>query len=108
MKITMKYYRKTFFGDLQYTEDYICAYDEENALNAMRKAFKTVVEKPESTLQISDYDGEKAVIVWQEYGDIENDLVNVREFNDCNDYDEKKMSRAAAQKLIRRIAKEAK
>lgn len=108
MRITMKYYRKTFFGDLQYTEDYICAYSEENALKAMQKAFKMVVEKPESTLQISDYGGEKTAIIWQEYGDIEGDLVTVREFNDCNDYDEKKMSRAAAQKLVRRIAKEAK
>ena len=108
MKITMKYDRKTFFCDLQYTEDYISAYSEKDALKAMQKAFRMVLEKPESTLQVSAYDGEKAVIIWQEYGDVENDLVNVREFNDCNDYDEKKMSRAAAQKLIRRIAKEAK
>lgn len=108
MKITMKYYRRTFFGELQYTEDYISAYSEENALKAMQKAFKTVIEKPESTLQISNYDGEKAVIIWQEYGDAENDLVTVREFDSCNSYDEKKMSRAAAQKLIRTISKEAK
>lgn len=108
MRITMKYYRKTFFGDLQYTEDDISAYSEENALKAMQKAFRMVIEKPESTLQISDYGGEKTVIIWQEYGDVENDLVNVKEFNDCNDCDKKKMSRTAAQKLVRRIAKEAK
>lgn len=108
MKITMKYYRKTFFGELQYTEDYISVYSEENALKAMQKAFRTVLEKAESTLQVSAYDGEKAIIIWQEYSDIEGDLVTVREFDDCNAYDEKKMSRAAAQKLIRRIAKEAK
>lgn len=108
MKITMKYDRKTFFGDLQYTEDYICAYDEKSALKAMQKAFKMVIEKPESVLQISNYDGGKTTIIWQEYGDAESDLVNVKEFSDCNTYDEKKMSRAAAQKLVRRIAKEAK
>ena len=108
MKITMKYYRRTFFGELQYTEDDISAYNEENALKAMQKAFKTIMDKLESTLQISDYDGKKTIIIWQEYADVENDLVNVREFSDYNAYDEKKMSRAAAQKLIRRIAKEAK
>ena len=108
MKITIKYYRKTFFNEMQYTEDDISAYNEENALKAIQKAFRMVLEKPESTLQVSAYDGEKTIIIWQEYRDIENDLVTVREFDNCNSYDEKKMSRTAAQKLVRRIAKEAK
>lgn len=106
MKITIKYARKDFFGHTVYTEDETIVASVETALKATNKAFKYICDNAEETMQISDYDGEKSLVIWQEYGDLENDVLTVREYETFNSCDDVKQSKQAVKKAIRKICKE--
>lgn len=103
MKITIKYDRKDFFGNRVYTEDYIICGSTETALKALQKALKKVLDGTSSTMQVTDYDGSDLVI-WQEYSDIDSDILTVRQYETYNSYDDKKMSKQAVNKMLKKIA----
>ena len=105
MMITYKYIRKGFFGGMEYTEDSIICHSTEVANRAMEKAVKYMFANTESAIEFSEYDGNRTVIVWQEYGDRDKDIVTFRVFSpdEFTGYDETKMSRRQAMKALREL-----
>lgn len=66
MKITLRYERKNFFGNRDYTEDCIICRNSETAQNAAMKALKKVLDGTNSTMLITDY-SVSDLTIWQEY-----------------------------------------
>ena len=105
MKIVYKYERKGFFGLMEYTEDSIICHSTKTANDAMKKAVKHMLANAETAIEFSEYNGNKALIVWQEYSDREKDVVTVRTFNPdvFLGWDETKISRRQMMKMLREL-----
>lgn len=103
MKVTIKYNRTDFFGNKEYTEDSTICGCNDTALKALQKALKKVLDGTESAMQVSEYDGDDLVI-WQEYSDRDSDILTVRQYESYNAYDDRKLSRQAVQKMLRKIS----
>ena len=70
--LTMKYERKDFFGNRQYTEDSKENYTKED----VKKAFLHLSKDRFSTVQKED-----AVYFWEDMADFENQVMTVRVFD---------------------------
>lgn len=102
MKITLRYERKNFFGNRDYTEDCIICRNSETAQNAVMKALKKVLDGTNSTMLITDYSGSDLTI-WQEYSDIDSGTLTMRKYDALNSYTEIKMQKQMLRKILKHI-----
>ncbi len=79
--LTMKYERKDFFGNRQYTEDSKADYTKED----VKKAFLHLSKDRFSTVQKEDI-----VYFWEDMVDFENQVMTVRVFDGRNYIEAKK------------------
>lgn len=89
MTIIYKYDRKDFFGDsMVYTEDSMNTENPERAKKAIEKALKSLDTKS----AIGIISGSVNIIIYMEYADINNDVVNVKFYDSDYSYSVSKKS----------------
>lgn len=83
--LTMKYERKDFFGQYQYTEDSKEHYSKED----VKKAFLFISRERNVTVQ-----RDNVIYFWDSIADFENRIMTVRTFDsvNCRSYSDVKMS----------------
>lgn len=107
MTVIYKYRRKGFFGNFEYSEDKIICCCPQTAYQAILKAIRAMMKTNDTAIEVSDYDGNKTIIIWAEYDEREIGIVTVRKFDIDKylGYEEKKMSRQAMTNMMRDLCK---
>lgn len=95
--LILKYDRKNFFGEREYTEDSTSniTYD------AIKKSFRALKGRYDNTIQIDN-----TVIFWGSISDYNNQIINVRIYDEAHNYTEQKVSFDVIKKQYYKMYKE--